>query len=409
MSWQEELQQLDSELAQGRVTPEDYRLRRDQLLGVAQGQQPQTPPGGQQQQPPAEQQQPASPFGAPFRWQPPASQQSPSQPPPAETASESTQVLRPITDVPAGDNAERTQVVRNTGGDSAERTQVVPNTGGFAPAPQNLGPQTPAPWQPMPQQPGIGQQPQEYGAAPWSNELPPDFGKASWPLQGPEVFDSGKRGNKTGKIIAISVAVVLVLGLAAGIYFFTAGSGKENNATTTTTNSSSSSSKAAPTTTTPPLPPLPAGPFVQVPGKQIYNINYPVADAVTNHAPTDQEALLLKNNGVTQIAAVVTELPNMHEGIWAFKVGGDPKAAFTAIDKLYAEANYQQLTTNIPAGVTARSLSASGPDGQTAFRAHYISGGYVIRVEAYSPDSAAAEKAFRDLLKAETQKFAPAS
>jgi len=217
MSWQEELQQLDSELAQGRVTPEDYRLRRDQLLGVAQGQPPQTPPGGQPQQPPAEPQQPqpASPFGAPFRWQPPASQQNQSQPPP-ETSSESTQVLRPITDQPTGDSAERTQVVRNTGGDSAERTQVVPNTAGFMAGPQPMGPQAAAPWQPMPQQSDFGQQPQEYGAAPWSNELPPDFGKASWPLQGPEVFDSGKRGNKTGKIIAISVAVVLVLGLAAG-------------------------------------------------------------------------------------------------------------------------------------------------------------------------------------------------
>ena len=143
MSWQEELQQLDSELAQGRVTPEDYRLRRDQLLGVAQGQQPpQTPPGGQPQQP-AEPQQPASsPFGQPFRWQPPANQQNQGQSqPPAATPSESTQVMRPITDAPAGDSAERTQVVRNTG-DNAERTQVVPNTGGFTPGPQTPPPET---------------------------------------------------------------------------------------------------------------------------------------------------------------------------------------------------------------------------------------------------------------------------
>ncbi|QUQ69920.1 hypothetical protein [Kutzneria sp. CA-103260] len=401
MSWQEELQQLDSELAQGRVTPEDYRLRRDQLLGVAQGQQPpQTPPGGQPQQQPAEPQQPqqpaSSPFGQPFRWQPPANQQNQGQTPP-ETPSESTQVMRPIADAPAGDSAERTQVVRSTG-DSAERTQVVPNTGGFTP-----GPQTPPPWQSMPQQ-GMPPQggPQEYGAAPWSNELPPDFGKASWPLQGPEVFDSGKSSKNTGKIIAIAVAAVLVLGLAGGIYYFTAG--QSHDATTTT------STTAKPTTTTSAPPPLPAGPFVQVPGKQVYNVNYSIADAVTNHVPTEQEVALLKNSGAIQVASVVTENNGMHEGIWAFQAGTgvDPKAILNAIDNFYALSKYQQVTSGIPTGVVARTLAGTGPDGQTAFRAHYISNGYVIRVETYGPDAAGAEKAFRDLLKTETQKYAPA-
>jgi hypothetical protein len=403
MSWQEELQQLDSELAQGRVTPEDYRLRRDQLLGVAQGQPPpQTPPGGQPAQPQQPQQPASSPFGQPFRWQPPANQQgqapqSPAQPP-AETPSESTQVMRPITDVPAGDNAERTQVVRNTG-DNAERTQVVPNTGGFTP-----GAQTPPPWQAMPQQ-GMPPQggPQEYGAAPWSNELPPDFGKASWPVQGPEVFGGGKSGGNTGKIIAIAVAAVLVLGLAGGIYFFTAGS--NNNATTTT------STTAKPTTTTSALPPLPTGPFVQVPGKQILNVNYPIADAVAAHVPTDPEVAILKNNGTIQVAGVVTESGQMHEGIWAFQAGtgADPKAILNAIDNFYAVSKYTQVTSGIPTGVVARTLPGNGQTEQTAFRAHYVSNGYVIRVETYSSDAAAAEKAFRDLLKTETQKYAPAS
>ncbi|MFI9380954.1 hypothetical protein [Kutzneria sp. NPDC052558] len=401
MSWQEELQQLDSELAQGRVTPEDYRLRRDQLLGVAQGQQPQTPPGGQPQQPAEQPPQASSPFGQPFRWQPPANQQNQAPvPPPAETQSESTQVMRPISDAPAGDSAERTQVVRNTG-DGAERTQVVPNAGGFTP-----GPQTPPPWQSMPQQgmpPQGGPQPQqEYGAAPWSNELPPDFGKASWPLQGPEIFDSGKSSRNTGKIIAIAVAIVLVLGLAGGIYFFTAGSNHDATTTTSTT--------PKPTTTTSAPPPLPTGPFVQVPGKQVYNVNYSIADAVTNHAPTDTEVGILKNNGAIQVAGVVTENGQMHEGIWAFQAGtgADPKAILNAIDNFYAQSKYQQVTAGIPTGVVARTLAAGNSNEQTAFRAHYISNGYVIRVETYSTDAAAAEKAFRDLLKTETQKYAPA-
>jgi hypothetical protein len=393
MSWQEELQQLDSELAQGRVTPEDYRLRRDQLLGLAQQ--------GQQQAAPQPAQQQSSPFGAPFRWQPP--QQQGQQAPP-QSPTESTQVLRPITDQtppPSDDSAERTQVVRGTDAGSADRTQVVPNTGGFTPSPQ-----TPSPWAAMPQQPmQVPQGNSEFGQAPWGNDLPADFGKATWPRQGPEVFDSTSGGGKTGKIIAIVVAVVVVLGLAGGIYFFAGGSGKNNNATTT------QSTSKAPTTTTSAPPPLPAGPFVQVPGKQVLNTSSPIDAAVTNKIPTPDEAKLFKTNGVIQVAGVVTQSDDLHQGVWAFQTGTgvDPKVVLNAIDAFYASAKYQQVTTGIPQGVIARTLAADGPNGQATFRAHYISNGYVIRAEAYSPDAAAAEKAFRALLSSETAKFPPTS
>ncbi|MBV9847869.1 MAG: hypothetical protein JOZ47_22785, partial [Kutzneria sp.] len=159
MSWQEELQQLDTELAQGRVTAEDYRQRRDQLIGLAQQS------GAQQADPAQQQQRPDQgngPFGAPFRWQP-GSQDS----------VESTQVMKPIGDDPSSQNSpERTQVVSPSAGqgENPDRTQVVP---GSTPSPQQNFP-------PLNYQ-GFGQQqqaswvqpPAASSAAPWNSDEDP--------------------------------------------------------------------------------------------------------------------------------------------------------------------------------------------------------------------------------------------
>ncbi|AHH93449.1 hypothetical protein [Kutzneria albida] len=376
MSWQEELQQLDNELAQGRVTAEDYRQRRDQLLSLAQQ-------GGQQeQQAPAQQQN--SPFAAPFRWQPPAGQS------PAET----TQVIRPISDQqpPPADSADRTQVVPGAGQQvpQGERTQVVPNVGGY-----QQGPQTPPPWAAQ-QAP----QPQQSGdfTAPWSNnDLPPDFGKASWPRQGPEVFDSSGGGGNRGKIIAIVVAVVVVLGLAGGIYFFTtSGSKPEANP-----DQGASTTQAAPTTSTGPQ--LPKGPFVPMQGTIGLNATVTIDAAVLAKIPTESEGPFLKSKGVTQVAAVTAVKDGTTTGVWAFTPGqgSDPKALLDSIDEVFVKANYKDVP-GAPAGTRARFLT--DPNG-TAYRAHYIANGVVIRVEAFGKDATAAERAFRDLLSAETAKY----
>ncbi|MER6767386.1 hypothetical protein ABT266_45095, partial [Amycolatopsis sp. NPDC000746] len=49
MSWQEELRRLDEELASGRLSADDYRIRRDQVLSSAVGQQDQPTPPPQSQ------------------------------------------------------------------------------------------------------------------------------------------------------------------------------------------------------------------------------------------------------------------------------------------------------------------------------------------------------------------------
>lgn len=222
MSWQEELRNLDEELASGRLSADDYRIRRDQVLSsaVAYGDAPQQP--GQQ---PGTPQPPAGPQGQP--------QQQPGQP-----SADSTQIIAPVNQ-PPGDGAERTQVVPAWQQQQAQqpadpnRTQVVPPVasppGGFPQQGQ------PSPAGGFPQQHGYQQQPQQGWNAPEADAAPPwggsDFppispvGSTEWVKQGPELFDDKPRG-KGGKIAVIAIVAVLVLGgLGVGGYFLFSGGG----------------------------------------------------------------------------------------------------------------------------------------------------------------------------------------
>lgn len=251
MSWQEELRNLDEELASGRLSADDYRIRRDQVLSsaVAYGD-----PSQQQVQQPGQAPQ------QPFQQQQPPPQQQP-QPPqqPGQPSADSTQIIAPVNQPQTGDNAERTQVVPNWQQQQGDpnRTQVVPPigsppggfpqqgqaspAGGFpqqgqaSPAggfPQQ-GQASPAGGFPQqqPQQHGYPQQqqqPQQQGwtepdaGTPWGgSDFPPisPVGSSEWVKQGPELFEDKPKG-KGGKIAVIAIVAVLVLaGLGVGGYF----------------------------------------------------------------------------------------------------------------------------------------------------------------------------------------------
>ncbi|MGW6443647.1 hypothetical protein [Lentzea sp. NPDC055074] len=204
MSWQDELQKLDAELASGRVSADEYRQRRDALLSGD----TRAPQGGSFSPPP------------PLQWQavPPT--------PPAPATSEKTQYIQPVQPAPAApqQNSDKTQVVSVNGGGQAnpnpDATQVVPNSGGFP-------------------QPNYGQ-PQQFSQGGWqqqqggSSAPPPpwvtgddSFSTPSW-NQGPEVFDSaGGSSGKGKKIVGIVIVVLLLAGIGvAGFFYFT---GKKDN------------------------------------------------------------------------------------------------------------------------------------------------------------------------------------
>lgn len=379
MSWQDELAQLDSALASGQISADEYRTRRDRVIAQASGQSmPEQP-----QQP--QQQQGAEPTAV-FR---------PVQGPPGFEGQDRTQVVSG-----QGPGNEHTQVV---GSGDADSTQIVPNLQAQQPPPPHFPPpQAPPPWE--------SHQPQQHAMTPppWANEdLPPEFGQQSWPRQGPEVFEE-KSGGGTGKVVGIIVAVVVVLALAGGaIWFFGFKDDGNNQAGGDTTE------QTEPTTTSskPPPPDIPEGPFLDLPGEKVYNRTLPIAQAVANGAPTEAEAKQLQSAGVTTVSGLVTEdETGLRTGLWAFKVAddGDPAAALTAMDQLYKSAKYELVSKEN--GIFVRKLTAAKPDGNSVYRAHYVTDdGYMVRVEVYGTDSANVEATFNDLLEDETDEFPPLS
>ncbi|WET79788.1 flagellar basal body-associated protein FliL [Amycolatopsis sp. QT-25] len=244
VSWQEELRNLDEELASGRLSADDYRLRRDQVLSsaVAYGD-----PAQQQVQQPGQQPQ------QPFQQQPPAPPQQQVPQPTGQSSADSTQIIAPVQQPPQqnGGEGERTQVVPNWQQQQQadpNRTQVVPPVasppGGFpqqghaSPAggfPQQ-GHASPAGGFPQQQQQHgyQQQQPQQQGwtdsdaSPPWGgSDFPPisPVGSTEWVKQGPELFEDKPKG-KGGKIAIIAIVAVLVLaGLSVGGYFAFSGGG----------------------------------------------------------------------------------------------------------------------------------------------------------------------------------------
>lgn len=379
MSWQDELQRLDSALAAGQISADEYRTRRDRVIAQASGQE-----SGEAAQP--------APSAEPthvFR---------PVQPPQGPEGGDPTQFVSGNQGQGQDHPGDRTQVV--SGNQDADSTQVVPGAAATHP-PRFPPPQPLPPWETgHPQQPNMSQQP------PWANEdLPPEFGSQSWPRQGPEIFEEQGGGN-TGKVIAIVVAVVLVLGGAgAAIWFFAL---KDNGSSPQGGGNTSQTEGPKKTEEPPPPPDIPDGPFIELDGEDVLNRTVPMEQALTEKRPTEKEAQLLQSVGVSEVGMLVTDEDGLRRGIWAFKVGdgGDPAAVLTAMDQFYEQAKYELVSQEN--GVLVRKLAAPSPDKPTVYRAHFVvDGGYMVRVEVYGTDSANVESTFTDILTAETDEFPP--
>ncbi|GLZ32626.1 hypothetical protein Lesp02_48140 [Lentzea sp. NBRC 105346] len=157
MGWQEELRALDEAVAAGRISPDQHRARRDQLLAAASS-------GGAQ----------------PQRWV---------ATPPAPGDADRTQVVSSGGQQP---EADRTQVVRT----DADKTQFVQ-----VPAFQQPGPQqTAPPW-------AAGDQ--SFGVPGWQSQG----------MHGPEVFDEGGGKSKLVPIL-IGVLVLALIGGGVWFFAF---------------------------------------------------------------------------------------------------------------------------------------------------------------------------------------------
>lgn len=223
MAWQDELRELDNALAEGRISADDYRQRRDEVLS-----------GSSNAPAPSPQNQGAP--NAPFRWNATPPQVGPQSGPQPVVNPDATQVVTPqAPNVGANANPDATQVV-NSGARNpdSERTQYVrpvqPQQGGWqSTPPQQGGAAAPPPW--------LSGDGGGFGADPSPN----------WVAQGPEVFDEGSSG--AGKKILIVLLVLVVLGgIGTGVYFLInrqGGGGQETQAQSTS---------QTPTTTSKPKP-----------------------------------------------------------------------------------------------------------------------------------------------------------
>ncbi|SDK62281.1 hypothetical protein SAMN04488074_106237 [Lentzea albidocapillata subsp. violacea] len=361
MTWQEELQKLDLELASGRISADDYRQRRDEVLA------------GSTSAPPQPQQQ--APFAAPFRWQAmPPQQQAPNP--------DATQV---VSTGQAAPNPDATQVVNTQKAGDSERTQFVRPVSG--PEPQQggwqSGPSAPPPW--------VGG---DGGFGPMGGSTP------GWIAQGPETFDDAGKSSGKGRIFAI-VGVVLVLALiGGGIWWFTTQSGGGGNGGETTAQTTTQ------TTSTKPKPKDDLD-IVALPGSQEDQSGIKTfEDIVAQKLLTEEENAVYATGGATKARVAVSKLPN-GDVIQVITVQlTDATAATTAREALAALQTKFNMKTytggTIPEDVSAHQIDVEG-DKKGSARAHYVHKSTLVRLQVAGKDQAAISKDFDSVLAAQLE------
>ncbi|HEX5406361.1 MAG TPA: hypothetical protein VFX16_29150 [Pseudonocardiaceae bacterium] len=403
MSWQDDLRQLDQELAEGRISADGYRQRRDQVLasyssGGSEAPRPDqsgplpqmppdpnphpgTPPRGEQQPPQQPQQQPqqgASPFAPPFRW--------------TSVNPDTTQVVG---------SSDATQVVRGDSLSGSDATQVVGQ--GSQDATQSFRPVTGPPPQAGQQQfpparPPQWDQNQDY-SPPWGNESGGlSAPNPMWLAQGPEVFDSSGGRSSRARIITIIVVVVVVLGLGTGGYFLFAkhspspGPGPQPLATTAT--------PAPPTTTQPPRDELSIG---DLPGNpEDHSTITTFDDAANANFLTPQEIKFYRTAGATKARlATSTNAEGVHSLVFTTQAASATAAA-TAVTGL----SQQQLIygmkafADAPTGVQVEQVARSANIPAT-IRAHYVHNDTIVRIQVNGNDLTQVTAVFQQVVQSQ--------
>jgi hypothetical protein len=218
-----ELQQLDEDFAAGRLSPEDYRRRRDELRRAGTRQDPNGAAAGAVQ--------PANPFPPAFRWE-----TSPSEP--------TTQVMQAVPrDTDGGDPAEATQGARTGDAQDWERTQAFAPNSSYqtqaSPTYQQRSGEVQDLFRPV-DSPPVDNPAFDDSAPPWAgSDLPPIAEQpiaeqqSAWMTKGPDVFKTPTMQSRSRQIIGIGVLAVLVVGLVGAGVAYTLSSGSPNEAAST--------------------------------------------------------------------------------------------------------------------------------------------------------------------------------
>ncbi|WP_027942384.1 hypothetical protein [Amycolatopsis taiwanensis] len=380
MSWQEELRQLDEELASGRLSADDYRVRRDQVLSSAVGQPdaqtPETENAGTGAAPDATQVIPpiSPPQGMPVSPPQGMPVSPPQGMPQQQPDADRTQAVPPSwqSQPPGGD---RTQYVQPQYPPSP--AGGFPQAGGFQPG-----------WN-MPDQ-----------APPWGGgELPPlgpSSGEPGWVQQGPESFDEKPSKGNGAKIAAIVGAVVVLVGVAVGAFLLwgrgSGGDGGGQPPVASDTSQQSTGQKAP--------DPLAIADF---PGQteDLRNITT-FNDIPALNFLTAEELSTYSNAGAGPVKIVVKNLADGNRVIVLVVQANSPAAAKNAASDLLdiQVTNGARRFGDVPNGVHASAFDSG--DGQLAqVRGHYAHDNKVVRIEVTGKNLQASETDFSTILSAQ--------
>jgi hypothetical protein len=121
----------------------------------------------------------------------------------------------------------------------------------------------------------------------------------------------------------------------------------------------------------------------------------------------EAEARVLAEAGVVYVKSFVGRDGEFNQGVWQLAVhdGADPGKALHAIDDLYEAGGWQ--AADGPEGVLVRTQAPVAGKVPAGYRAHYVRGPYLIRVEAYGPDAARVEREFTALADRQLAQWPP--
>lgn len=151
-----------------------------------------------------------------------------------------------------------------------------------------------------------------------------------------------------------------------------------------------------------PDPRLPANPnllvIVRPPGTVVLDTTKESHGAKPVAVLPELEAEILDDAGAVNVKAVVSREGGLSRGVWQVAVhdGADPRVALRAVDDLYAAGGWARAPSDVR-GLLVRKQTPSADQPVAAYRAHYVTGPYLVRIEAYGTDAGRVDREFAEL------------
>jgi hypothetical protein len=147
--------------------------------------------------------------------------------------------------------------------------------------------------------------------------------------------------------------------------------------------------------------------LVRPPGRLVVDSTF-VKHGASPNVLGELESKTLRDEGVVMVKALVTRENDLSQGVWQMSVrdSDDPRAALRAIDELY-EAGGWTRTSGPVRGVVVRAQEPTEGQPFAGYRAHYVRGPYLIRIEAYGTDQAQVDREFAALAKRQLDEWPP--